>query len=133
MPKTIAPMMRPGSVSLTKNALMPMAKPTFSVIRRAKKFIRSKSFPQTGLISSRATFGITTVNQAIWTGVGWNSRPYLSGFAKYSIRSGSIIRLAKPISIQEIRVRRNSGSSATCRSGRSGCDPRSLSEARDGH
>ena len=51
-----------------------MANPMFSVTRSAKKFIRSKRWPQTGLRQSRAILGMTPVNNAIVPAV--SSNPY---------------------------------------------------------
>ena len=56
---------------------MPSAKPVLSRMRSTKKFIRSNSQPQMGLMMRRARLGMTPTSRAIWAGV--SDCPFRSG------------------------------------------------------
>src|SRR5579862_9214978 len=118
-----------------KNEMMPKMNPQFSVILSTKKFIRSNSQPQTGFNNSRAAFGITPVMSATINAVRacpFTCTPYL-GFARYSTRSGDIIRVAKPRNIQEMIVNRNILSWRRNRKAWNGCVPPDAVRHREGH
>jgi hypothetical protein len=85
--------------------------------RRTKKFMRSKSQPQIGLRMRRATLGMTPVRKA--TSTTERFTPYF-GLARNSTRMGSIMRLAVPMSIQDMSVRRRMRSVLTKRRARKG-------------
>ena len=112
MPNAIEPKTRPVFDRPAKNATMLTPKPMFTAILIAKKLIRSKISPNTGLMATRATAGTATTKNA--TLLGFASMPYL-GLPRYSVRSGTVTRLAKPTNIHDAIVEASTRSCANRR------------------
>ena len=73
-----------------------------SRLRVVTKLRRSKKRPHIGVLSTRATAGITSMRIAIVVLVAFTPN---FGLAKYSMRTGRAIRLPKPRSIQQPRMK----------------------------
>jgi hypothetical protein len=107
MPKIAAEIISRGQESVAKKPNMPIKKVTFRIILKVKKSTRSNTRPQKGLLSSRDRFGTTERINA--TSPSESFSPYLS-LARYSTRSGTIIKKANPRNIHAIVVPRRTSS-----------------------